>query len=484
MGSLFGSKKHNIYQDIDGDFLLSLSINDELPIKNDNLPSTDEQSTNDDDDDDDLMEIDTTYEIHGEQLPDHTTGGLNGNFTTKEHNTHVFDDDLDESNVKSQENNEDESIHIDGGIHDNVDDSLKNDDVEDTSMVSNLSNSLILSPTTLGAKLAIRKNLSTKESTKSTKSSTYDYEFDTSTYNKSIELYRDRLNHERNLSSFSLGVDARQFLAHESETMVSENEPNQFNKFSNNDMNQAYPLENEFRNTSLFGRPVSIPVQIHHHHYYNPPQNSNQELGYNNNKKANARNEMEIYDYQDDNNNKNKNNNNQLYLSTDQFKLPSPWEKESSPNEKVPYILMTYLQLMINLLSMGYASHIFISIVRLVKQDISHKLITHTLNVLVDIASCERQYLENNCSPDTLVPALERQCNYWLKCMNQDPFNGGGHKSLISAETIGMILNLLVQPLGWKFWLIISGLVVVTFACNFVFGYLRAKTYFGWGRHF
>lgn len=156
--------------------------------------------------------------------------------------------------------------------------------------------------------------------------------------------------------------------------------------------------------------------------------------------------------------------------------LPFPWTLHP-----LPYLITTYLQLVTNAGALLYGVHLLWTFVQVIKSDIAHKLTMHSSSILVDIDTCRRQYIDNNCFPDEIVPALEKQCSIWLKCMKQDPY-GGGNKSLVSAETIGMILNSLIEPLGLKFWLVITGLVVVMLLCNFSFGYLRAKTYYGWRR--
>lgn len=140
------------------------------------------------------------------------------------------------------------------------------------------------------------------------------------------------------------------------------------------------------------------------------------------------------------------------------------------------------MQLIINFVATCYAGYLVYSIIQTVRQDIKHKLSQQISNVLVEIESCKRSYNENNCSPDLIVPILEKPCAYWLKCMNQDPYNGGGNKSLISAETVGMIINSLIEPLSFKFFLVMFGFVLLIFACNFTFGFIRAKSYYGWNK--
>ncbi|GEQ68363.1 hypothetical protein JCM33374_g2031 [Metschnikowia sp. JCM 33374] len=159
--------------------------------------------------------------------------------------------------------------------------------------------------------------------------------------------------------------------------------------------------------------------------------------------------------------------------------LPSPWDPHAVPAERTPYVLSSYLQLVINMVLSGYAVHIVISMIQAIRQDVAYKLSHEANNLLVEIASCERSYHENHCSPETIVPALEKMCAHWEKCMNQDPFSIG-NRSSVSAHTIGMVLNSLIEPLSFKVLLVGAAGIMVIFACNFAFGYIRAKTYYGW----
>ena len=134
--------------------------------------------------------------------------------------------------------------------------------------------------------------------------------------------------------------------------------------------------------------------------------------------------------------------------------------------------------MMLNFVASTYAAYLVYTMIRAVRTDISHKIQQQAANVVVQIASCRRSYQENHCDTD-LVPATQQYCEYWLKCMSQNPYEGG-NMLLISAETVGMIINSLVEPLGMKFLIILFGFVVILFICNFMFGFFRAKAYYGW----
>lgn len=334
----------------------------------------------------------------------------------------------------------------------------------------------ILSPTTLGAKFALapRKLLMPPPDD-------HDYEFDTQV--ATFENYRGtpELRQRGHQSTFEPAGNPLVFLGATSPAVPDSG-------FYTNSMNSFQ-----------YGQ---IPVQVHHHHYYRPfgpDPYSESPLGQNTNSQVNANPNNQISSNQQINSSSNQSAistvqyrlhqnlqtqlqtelQNQAQLRHDNAMLPLPWAASSFPAERTPYVLSSYLQLLVNLVISCYALHLLVLVVHTIRQDVEHKLAHHANNVLVEIALCERDYYDNNCSPETIVPALEKMCGYWEKCMNQDPFRGG-NASLVGAHTIGMIVNLLVEPLSAKVLLVAVAGVTLVFACNFVFGYVRAKTYYGW----
>lgn len=161
--------------------------------------------------------------------------------------------------------------------------------------------------------------------------------------------------------------------------------------------------------------------------------------------------------------------------------MPHPWDRRSSPQVRTVYVLSLYLQLLVNLVACLFGVYIVYTITTTIKHDISEKMQQEASHRLVEMAACRRAYHENQCAPDTIVPAMERACAHWQKCMNQDPFSSG-NMSLVSAHTLGMILNSLVEPLGFKVLLVVLSFTVAVFGCNFGFGYLRARAYWGVGK--
>ena len=64
------------------------------------------------------------------------------------------------------------------------------------------------------------------------------------------------------------------------------------------------------------------------------------------------------------------------------------------------------------------------------------------------MAVCSKEYLENRCAPSTRVPAMEKACLAWEKCMNRDPTVVG--RARVSAETFAEIINSFIEPISYK----------------------------------
>jgi Di-sulfide bridge nucleocytoplasmic transport domain len=64
------------------------------------------------------------------------------------------------------------------------------------------------------------------------------------------------------------------------------------------------------------------------------------------------------------------------------------------------------------------------------------------------MAVCTKEYLQNRCAPGTRVPAMEKACLAWEKCMNRDPSVVG--RARVSAETFAEIINSFIEPISYK----------------------------------
>mgnify|MGYP000222772140 CR=1 FL=1 len=90
---------------------------------------------------------------------------------------------------------------------------------------------------------------------------------------------------------------------------------------------------------------------------------------------------------------------------------------------------------------------------------------------MAEISHCSRQYVDNRCSPEMRVPAMEKACMEWETCMSRDP--AATSRSRLFAETIAEILNGFFGAISTKTYIcLISGavMVVVFFNAAFYFG--------------
>lgn len=161
------------------------------------------------------------------------------------------------------------------------------------------------------------------------------------------------------------------------------------------------------------------------------------------------------------------------------LQLPNPWSSTSKPASRSTYALVSYLQLLLNSLTLLVIFSFLTLFVRAVKSDLRSAW-QHTKEEFdFESSKCRSQYLANNCGPETVVPALEHLCNEWEKCMNRNNDIFFRARSTITASMFGDIINSFIEPLGWKTLIVISiGLAIWCFSSNFILGYARAKTYY------
>lgn len=146
----------------------------------------------------------------------------------------------------------------------------------------------------------------------------------------------------------------------------------------------------------------------------------------------------------------------------------------------IPYVLSLYLQLFFNLLLISIILYLLFIFISTIKADINHKLEVYTSDALQEISVCSREYYRNKCSTEngnTRVPALEKACTVWAKCMNRDPQLIG--KSKITAETFADIVNGFIRPISWKSLIFMNFMIFGSlFITNIAFGSYRNSSNF------
>jgi hypothetical protein len=83
-----------------------------------------------------------------------------------------------------------------------------------------------------------------------------------------------------------------------------------------------------------------------------------------------------------------------------------------------------------------------------VRRDVQIKVDEQLGSIMTEISLCSKQYVENRCSPELRVPAMEKACLTWEGCMKRDPSVIGRAK--LSAETFAEIINGFIEPISYK----------------------------------
>lgn len=133
---------------------------------------------------------------------------------------------------------------------------------------------------------------------------------------------------------------------------------------------------------------------------------------------------------------------------------PLPKDRQGRPSAfgqhhfAIPYLVMGYLQVLLNAFLIGTIIFLAVQFIRTVKRDVDIKLSHQVTEALAEIAHCRKQYEANRCHPDTRVPAMEQACRAWEAGMNRDPTTIGRAK--VSATTFAEILNSFIDPITYK----------------------------------
>lgn len=104
----------------------------------------------------------------------------------------------------------------------------------------------------------------------------------------------------------------------------------------------------------------------------------------------------------------------------------------------------------------------------------SSDLTLYHLDIMSEIGQCSKQYIENRCSPELRVPAMEKACLAWEACMKRDPSVVGRAK--LSAETFAEIINGFIEPISYKTMIfILTALFGTIFLSNCAFSMARNR---------
>ncbi|RMZ83359.1 hypothetical protein DV737_g1657, partial [Chaetothyriales sp. CBS 132003] len=137
-----------------------------------------------------------------------------------------------------------------------------------------------------------------------------------------------------------------------------------------------------------------------------------------------------------------------------------------------PAIIAKYLQILSNVFIFTCVFYLLYSAVATVRSDIDRLADEAVSEILAEMSTCSRNYVENRCAADTRLPALETVCSSWEICMQRDP--NAVKRARLSAHTLADILNGFVEPISWKTMAVMfAGLVLVLLLTNGTFTLYR-----------
>jgi hypothetical protein len=146
----------------------------------------------------------------------------------------------------------------------------------------------------------------------------------------------------------------------------------------------------------------------------------------------------------------------------DEADYPSRREKESNTTAssgsaarewvathmEIPVIVSSYLNLMLRISLVAIAIYFLFACVQTIRHDLENQVHEATSSLIDEMTNCRKLYITNRCAPDLRVPAMERECDQWEQCMNQDPNRVARAKA--SVKAIAQILNSFASELNLK----------------------------------
>lgn len=122
-----------------------------------------------------------------------------------------------------------------------------------------------------------------------------------------------------------------------------------------------------------------------------------------------------------------------------------------SNNPSVPAILSRWVQLAVNILLVGGFLWFIYGGISMMRSDLANATEKARSLVLAEMQACTHEYTKNRCAPKIdRLPALNKVCDEWEACMNQDP--SSVMKVQVSARNVAEIINEFVGVMSLKAW--------------------------------
>lgn len=125
-----------------------------------------------------------------------------------------------------------------------------------------------------------------------------------------------------------------------------------------------------------------------------------------------------------------------------------------------------FIRLIFNLIIVFITLYIIFGIIFVIRNDIESKIQISITNILDEMNTCSKHYVDNKCQPEHRVPAMESKCTEWEKCMSQNP-TIIARKSIFTAQIIGEIINTFFDQISFKSALFIFGFIIALIIGNY-----------------
>jgi Di-sulfide bridge nucleocytoplasmic transport domain len=113
-----------------------------------------------------------------------------------------------------------------------------------------------------------------------------------------------------------------------------------------------------------------------------------------------------------------------------------------------PSIIAKYLQVFFNAAILAGCLYMFCSFYATIQADVNRASEDAKAEVLAEMATCTKNYIDNRCGANNRLPALETVCSNWELCMSRDP--SAVKRARLSAHTFAEIFNSFVEPISLK----------------------------------
>lgn len=121
-------------------------------------------------------------------------------------------------------------------------------------------------------------------------------------------------------------------------------------------------------------------------------------------------------------------------------------------------VVLTYLQVLFNIIVSCIVLWSIITFIKVILTDLDKHIDKKSYELMGEMLLCSKEYMKNDCHSSSLPPAIEKFCDEWKMCMDQDVSNIS--KSKETAVILAQILNNFFDNLTDRTIYCIGGILV------------------------